>query len=87
MHSLEESLRNICNWSDATMMSSNTASPPHLDMTDSASPSADMIKTAADPVAAGGHMMSADDPDNPQNWPLYRKLYASAVAFAFTWVV
>ncbi|KAK4696395.1 hypothetical protein P7C71_g1515, partial [Lecanoromycetidae sp. Uapishka_2] len=35
----------------------------------------------------GGHMMAADDPDNPQNWPLYKKIYASAVAFAFTWVV
>lgn len=35
----------------------------------------------------GGHMMAADDPDNPQNWPLPKKAYVSAVAFAFAWVV
>lgn len=34
-----------------------------------------------------GHMMSMSDPDNPQNWPLHRKLYVSAVAFAFAFVV
>ena len=87
MHPIEETLRNICNWSDATMMSFDAASPHHLDMTHSTSPGADTMKTAADPMPAGGHMMSADDPDNPQNWPLYRKVYASAVAFAFAWVV
>ncbi|KAL9066756.1 MAG: hypothetical protein Q9161_007345 [Pseudevernia consocians] len=69
------------------MMTSDAASPSHLDMTDSASPGADTMKTAADPMAAAGHMMSADDPENPQNWPLYKKVYASAVAFAFAWVV
>lgn len=69
------------------MMSSGAASPSHLDMSVATSPGTDMMKTAANPMAAAGHMMSADDPDNPQNWPLYRKLYASAVAFAFAWVV
>jgi hypothetical protein len=39
------------------------------------------------PMAGHGHMMSPDDPDNPQNWPLYRKVYASAVSFAFGFVV
>lgn len=68
-------------------MSSDAASPPHLDMSDSTSPGTDTMKTSADPIAAAGHMMSADDPDNPQNWPLYKKFYASAVAFAFAWVV
>lgn len=68
-------------------MSSDAASPSHLDMSDSTSPGADTMKTAADPMAAAGHMMSADDPDNPQNWPLHKKIYASAVAFAFAWVV
>ena len=34
-----------------------------------------------------GHMMSPDDPDNPQNWPLYRKLYVSVVSFAFGFAV
>ena len=69
------------------MMSSDTASPSHLDMSDSVSPGANTMKTAADPLATAGHMMAADDPDNPQNWPLYKKVYASAVAFAFAWVV
>ena len=87
MSSIEEPFRNICNWSNATMMSSDAASPSHLDMSDSTSPGADMKKTPAEPLAAAGHMMSADDPDNPQNWPLHKKLYASAVAFAFAWVV
>ena len=69
------------------MMTSDAASPSHLNMSDSAGSGADMMKTASDPMAAAGHMMSADDPDNPQNWPLYKKLYASAVGFAFAWVV
>lgn len=34
-----------------------------------------------------GHIMSPRDPDNPQNWPTHRKLYASAGAFAFAFVV
>lgn len=87
MHCTEESLRNICNWSDATMTRSDAASPSHLDISDSTSLGAETTKTAADPMAADGHMMSADDPDNPQNWPLHKKVYASAVAFAFAWVV
>lgn len=87
MHSIEETFRNICNWSDATMMSSDAASPSYFDMSDSISPGADTMKTAAEPMAAAGHMMSADDPDNPQKWPLHKKVYASAVAFAFAWVV
>ena len=38
--------------------------------------------------ADGGHQaLSPTDPDNPQNWPLRRKLYASAVASAFTLAV
>ena len=34
-----------------------------------------------------GHMMTMSDPDNPQNWPLHRKIYASAVAFFFAFAV
>ncbi|KAL8722696.1 MAG: hypothetical protein Q9225_000863 [Loekoesia sp. 1 TL-2023] len=34
-----------------------------------------------------GHMMSPDDPDNPQNWPFWRKVYASTVATAFAFAV
>ena len=36
---------------------------------------------------AAGHMMAADDPDNPQNWPYHKKIYVSSVSFAFAWVV
>lgn len=68
-------------------MSSDAASPSHLDTSDSLTPRANTMMTAQDPIAAAGHTMSADDPDNPQNWPLYKKVYASAVAFAFAWVV
>lgn len=86
-HSSKENIKNIHNWSEGTMMSSDTAAPSHLDVSDATSRGADTMKTAADPMATTGHMMSADDPDNPQNWPLYKKVYASAVAFAFAWVV
>jgi hypothetical protein len=34
-----------------------------------------------------GHMLSNNDIDNPKNWPIYRKVYASSVAFAFAFVV
>ncbi|MCJ1265212.1 hypothetical protein MMC22_005087 [Lobaria immixta] len=34
-----------------------------------------------------GHAMSHQDPDNPHNWPLYRRVYASAVSYAFGFVV
>ena len=38
--------------------------------------------------AAGGHnALSPMDPDNPQNWPLRRKIYASSMATAFTFAV
>ena len=34
-----------------------------------------------------GHAMSPRDPDNPFNWPLYRRVYASAVSYAFGFAV
>ena len=37
-----------------------------------------------------GHMndmMSMQDPENPLNWPIFRKIYVSAVAWAFSFVV
>jgi len=34
-----------------------------------------------------GHMMSMEDPENPLNWPRSRKVFVSAVAFAFSFVV
>lgn len=63
------------------MESSHAASPvsPKMDDTD--------LKPMTVMTAPAGHMMAANDPDNPQNWHVQRKIYASAVAFAFTWVV
>jgi len=54
-------------------------------MSPSSSHDEDAMKVMATPAA--GHMMTADDPDNPQNWPTLKKFYASAVAFAFAWIV
>jgi hypothetical protein len=34
-----------------------------------------------------GHSLSPTDPDNPQNWPLHRKVYAVSTATAFAFVV
>ncbi|KAI4216628.1 MAG: hypothetical protein LQ351_001117 [Letrouitia transgressa] len=34
-----------------------------------------------------GHSMSPTDPDNPQNWPTAKKVYASSVSAAFTFAV
>ncbi len=34
-----------------------------------------------------GHAMSPRDPDNPYNWPLYRRVYVSLVSFAFGFAV
>lgn len=34
-----------------------------------------------------GHAMSPQDPDNPFNWPMYRRIYASTVSYAFGFVV
>ena len=39
------------------------------------------------PVAGGHNALSPTDPDNPQNWPLSRKLYASSVSFAFVFAM
>ena len=73
------------------MMSSNAASstsPPPLEMADSSNMGENTMKEMSSSMPdAGGHMMAADDPDNPQNWPLSKKVYASAVSFAFSWAV
>jgi hypothetical protein len=29
------------------------------------------------------HSLSPSDPDNPMNWPLYRKVYVSSCGFLF----
>ena len=41
----------------------------------------------ADEPVLIGHAIGADDIDNPHNWPIHRRLYASAVALAFAFVV
>ena len=33
------------------------------------------------------HTLGANDPENPMNWPLHRRLYASAVSWAFGFAV
>ena len=40
----------------------------------------------AAPTGAG-HMLPADDPENPHNWPISRKVFVSSVATAFAFVV
>ncbi|MCJ1255387.1 hypothetical protein MMC24_003203 [Lignoscripta atroalba] len=45
-------------------------------------PSGDSTETMT-----GGHMMSPQDPDNPFNWPIHRRVYASAVSVAFGFAV
>ena len=42
-----------------------------------------MNAAPADP----GHMLPADDPENPHNWPKSRKVFVSSVATAFAFVV
>lgn len=37
--------------------------------------------------AVTGHMLAMDDPENPMNWPLRRKLHACAMGFSFTFVL
>lgn len=45
----------------------------------------DMNRDDGDVVV--GHMMLMDDPENPLNWPRSRKVFVSAVAFAFSFVM
>lgn len=33
------------------------------------------------------HTLSANDPDNPMNWPTHRRVYASAVSWAMAFAV
>ncbi len=42
-----------------------------------------VVPMAAMPV----HMIERHDPENPQNWPVLKKIYASMVATAFAFVV
>jgi len=33
------------------------------------------------------HSLARNDPDNPMNWPLHRKMYASAASWFFAFAV
>lgn len=48
-----------------------------------------MHKMPAGPMTSNmlSHTLGADDPDNPMNWPSYRRIYASAVAWAMGFTV
>ncbi|KAI4147259.1 MAG: hypothetical protein L6R39_003172 [Caloplaca ligustica] len=37
--------------------------------------------------SVGHHLMDPHDPENPQNWPFWRKIYASTVATSFAFAV
>jgi hypothetical protein len=39
------------------------------------------------PTGGLGHQISMSDPNNPQNWPLIKKIYASLGATAFGFAV
>jgi hypothetical protein len=39
------------------------------------------------PSKMPSHMLAANDPDNPMNWPLHRRLYASFVAVCMAFAV
>ncbi|KAL8672512.1 MAG: hypothetical protein Q9168_003015 [Polycauliona sp. 1 TL-2023] len=62
----------------------DSASSPHPHSMAS-SPMEPKMETAMAPPV--GHRMSPTDPDNPQNWPFSRKIYASTVATAFAFAV
>ncbi|KAI4132236.1 MAG: hypothetical protein LQ338_000788 [Usnochroma carphineum] len=62
----------------------STSPHQHHSSTDSTPP---MPKSESVMPPSVGHMMSPDDPDNPQNWPFWRKIYASTVATAFAFAV
>lgn len=41
-----------------------------------------------DMTTGGGHgMMASDDPANPHNWPLLKKIYVSSVGWSYTFVL
>lgn len=58
------------------MPATNGSSGPHSDE--------EMQKPQQPPSGGAGHSMTPNDPLNPMNWPLWKKIYASATAFLFT---
>jgi hypothetical protein len=45
--------------------------------------------SATEPMTSNptSHMLGANDPDSPMNWPTHRRIYASAVAWAMAFTV
>ena len=89
---LQNSFGDYCNSSmmdpvtDAAPMDTAASAPAHLDMSQPSANSEDAMKSMA-MMTGGSHMMSADDPDNPQNFRWQKRVYVSAAAFGFAWVV
>ena len=69
---------------NATMDHNATMPPSQMHMSDSHHDTEDSMPMKS---TGGGHTMAPDDPDNPQNWPVLRKVYVSLAATAFAWVV
>ena len=51
--------------------------------------SADMQQMSESPMIATppSHTLSPNDPDNPMNWAMHRRLYTSAVAWVMGFTV
>ena len=64
-------------------MSSPSVMPPHRPMASSDTEQ----PMRMDDVPASGHVLAMDDSDNPQNLPLFTKIYVSGAAFALAFVV
>ncbi len=80
----------------ASRMSRHVAEDPEMDAMDDSiaaiqkHPASSRLVDEPSEEATGlmtGHMMSLQDPDNPPNWPIHRRIYASAVSVAFAFVV
>ncbi len=66
---------------DTTVMTPpGTSTPGHME---------DSMKdhTMSSEAPLIGHQMPIDDPDNPLNWPLHRRLYATASSSGFAFAV
>ena len=66
----------------ATTMADYTEQAPMMHNRASMEMPKDMA-TASTP----SHTLGVDDPANPMNWPLHRKLYTSAVSWAMAFAV
>lgn len=70
-----------------TPMAAHHKSSPSWDTNSPMLEPYESTKQMATPAPTPGHQLSPTDPENPMNWPLGRKIYASFVSFAFAFVV